>query len=145
GCRPTCCRRSATTSAPTPTSAWTGRAASSSTPTGRAAAAPRPRRPTTSDPQTATPEADDDPERAGEPGARRGAAAEGGAGPFPADLPAAVRPLRRIRVAEKTDRRGLSPGPPGGRADHGGGRPGPRGRAGAVLVGGEAGPAAVAG
>ena len=34
GCRPTCCRRSATSSAPTPTSASTGRRASSSTPSG---------------------------------------------------------------------------------------------------------------
>ena len=39
GCRPTCCRPSATTSAPTPTSASTSRAASSSTPTGPARAA----------------------------------------------------------------------------------------------------------
>ena len=38
-CRPTCCRPSAITSAPTPTSAWTSRAASSSTRTGRARAA----------------------------------------------------------------------------------------------------------
>ncbi len=38
GCRPTCCRRSATTSAPTPTSGSTGRAVSSSTPTGRGGA-----------------------------------------------------------------------------------------------------------
>ena len=38
-CRPTCCRRSATTSAPTPTSASISRAASSSTPTGPARAA----------------------------------------------------------------------------------------------------------
>ena len=44
GCRPTCCRLSATTSAPTPTNGWIGRAASSSTRTGRAAAAPRRRR-----------------------------------------------------------------------------------------------------
>ena len=36
GCPPTCCRRSATTSARTPMSASTSRAASSSTPTGRA-------------------------------------------------------------------------------------------------------------
>ncbi len=35
GCRPTCCRPSATTSAPTPTSASTSRAGSSSTSTGR--------------------------------------------------------------------------------------------------------------
>ena len=39
GCRRTCCRRSAITSARTPTSASTSRAASSSTPTGPAAAA----------------------------------------------------------------------------------------------------------
>ena len=38
-CRPTCCRPSATTSARTRMSAWTGRAASSSTPTGPGAAA----------------------------------------------------------------------------------------------------------
>ena len=38
GCRRTCSRRSATTSARTLTSAWTSRAASSSTPTGPAAA-----------------------------------------------------------------------------------------------------------
>ncbi len=47
GCRPTCCRPSATTSAPIPTSASTGPAASSSTPTGPAAAARPRRRPTT--------------------------------------------------------------------------------------------------
>ncbi len=39
GCPPTCSRRSATTSARTPTSAWTSRAASSSTPTGPGTAA----------------------------------------------------------------------------------------------------------
>ena len=38
-CRPTCCRRNATSSAPTPTNASTSRAANSSTPTGRGAAA----------------------------------------------------------------------------------------------------------
>ena len=38
-CRPTCSRRSAITSARTPTSAWTNRAASTSTPTGPGAAA----------------------------------------------------------------------------------------------------------
>ena len=43
GCRPTCSRPSATTSARTPTSASTSRAASSSTPTGPATAAPPPR------------------------------------------------------------------------------------------------------
>ena len=42
-CRRTCSRPSATTSARTPTSAWTNRAASSSTPTGPAAAARPPR------------------------------------------------------------------------------------------------------
>src|SRR5690349_1138406 len=49
-CRPICCKPSGTTSAPTPTSAWTGRAASSSTPTGPAAAAPRLRQRTTCEP-----------------------------------------------------------------------------------------------
>ena len=44
GCRPTCCRLSAITSARTPTSAWTNRAASCSTPTGPATAARPPRR-----------------------------------------------------------------------------------------------------
>ena len=48
-CRPTCCKPSATTSAPTPTSASTGPAASSSTPTGPAGAARPPRRRTTSE------------------------------------------------------------------------------------------------
>ncbi len=47
GCPPTCSRPSAITSAPTPTSASTSRAANSSTPTGPARAAPPPRRPTT--------------------------------------------------------------------------------------------------
>ncbi len=48
-CRRTCSRRSAITSARTPTSAWTSRAASSSTPTGPAAAAPPPAALTTPD------------------------------------------------------------------------------------------------
>src|SRR5690606_14743446 len=43
---PTCCRRSAITSAPTPTSGSTGRAASSSTPTGPGTGAWPPRAPT---------------------------------------------------------------------------------------------------
>jgi 6-phosphogluconate dehydrogenase len=54
GCRPTCCRRSATTSAPTPTSASTSRAASSSTPTGPAAAAQQPHQHTTSRKRTSS-------------------------------------------------------------------------------------------
>ena len=48
GCQPTCCRPSAITSAPTPTSAWTNPAASSSTPTGLDAAATPQQAPTRS-------------------------------------------------------------------------------------------------
>src|SRR5215471_15020475 len=49
GCRRTSCRRNATSSARTPTSAWTSRGASSSTPTGRDAAVESRQPPTTFD------------------------------------------------------------------------------------------------
>src|SRR5262249_31106652 len=135
---PICCKRSATISAPTPTSAWTGRAASFSTRTGPAAAAPPPRPLTLCNFANNAKGVCHADARICGPDAGGGRAPEDGARSLPGDVPAALCPLRRGKVAEGGYRDGPPPGPLGGDPDHGGSRDGRQCGAGAVLLGGKA-------